>query len=737
MYLIYILQLFLLFGSTIEATHFRGGTITWKPISNSITAGSTVSIVITQTYSWTGSVITCNNSMIADQSPPINIGTKAGAGVNLTCSANCSTSDGYVGNEVPITGYCTDFSTALDLTVSQRSDIVNLTSGAYFVATFATSGGWQTLALGNSAGWSLSSLIDIRPRSDNGLINTPPVATCISYLSIPVNVQQTIQIPVLDADNDYIRCRFANGTSECAYACPPGSLPTGTTLSTSCILTITGITAGDYYLVAVQVEDFITNTSTTSLSSISLQFLIYVYATTTCTLKPLLLADINSGVCQGVQVGVNFTMTFTAVNRCGSERTIIDIATLSFPIIIKSTLVQNTVNASLWSMNMSWIPTASQVGSQVFCAIASDNASVQSDQYCITFFVGLTSIPLCPGVTTASTTTTTTITTTQTSTTLMDETSQQNLQNSTEAITTMNITSSANVETSMLINSSVSSSTVKPNNTINLPLIIGLSLLGLALAVCCSICCWWFLFGCKRRRQRRKTSDDLEYCFVRSPTNGNSHRQLFSGKNQHEKNELRQGSSVTVVNYPPISSDVTVTRINQRDNTLIDNKDNVRSKQLSGKSIDSLHHSNSSAYAQVIDRQDNITKTSNNNFVHIRSALQDSSDLITFSSSSAPTSAKKNHFTFMKLPRLTKSSIEPHPSTSIIDNRTQSNEIQRSDFNNSKENKRTRQALSSVSIRRIKRSSSAGPSPSTHIIPRGIIVSSHANLNRITVTNFK
>ncbi len=126
--------------------------------------------------------------------------------------------------------------------------------GAYFTATFGTNGGWQLLALGNSTGWSLSCVIDLRVRSDNGLINTPPVATCISYISVPVSVQQTIQIPVLDADNDFLRCRFATGLTECLNTCPPGSLPPGTTLSSSCALIITGSTAGDYYLIAIQVN---------------------------------------------------------------------------------------------------------------------------------------------------------------------------------------------------------------------------------------------------------------------------------------------------------------------------------------------------------------------------------------------------------------------------------------------------------------------------------------------------
>lgn len=238
-----------------EGTHFRGGTITWKPIYNNISSSSLVSIMIIQTYTWTQSQIACTNSMIINQSPPINLGTRAGSGSTLNCSLGCSNAGGYVGNEVPITGYCTDQSTALDLTVSQRSDIVNLTVGARFTATFTTGGGWQSLALGSSSGWSLSTLIDLSIRPDNGLINTPPVATCISFISIPVNNQQIIQIPVLDADNDILRCRFANGTNECYNTCPPGSLPPGTTLSSSCTLTIIGPTAGSYYLVAAHVSE--------------------------------------------------------------------------------------------------------------------------------------------------------------------------------------------------------------------------------------------------------------------------------------------------------------------------------------------------------------------------------------------------------------------------------------------------------------------------------------------------
>ncbi|CAF2070273.1 unnamed protein product [Rotaria magnacalcarata] len=417
------------FAISIQANHFRGGTITWKQINNNVSANGTVSVMITQTYIRNWSLINFTDAMIAAQSPPIDLTGKSGAGALLMCYDNCSTSGGYVGHEVPITGYCTDFSTALDVTVSQRSDVVNLTVGARFLVAFAATGNRQLLAVGSYTGWSLSSLIDLSIRPDNGLINTTPVATCISYISVPVNVQQTIQIPVLDADNDVVRCRFAIGTSECANACPPTSLPTGTTLSSSCMLTITGPTAGNYYLVAAQLEDFITNASTNPMSSVPIQFLVYVYAPTNCTIKPLLVSDMTSGDCLGAQVGVNFTIEFTVINLCGSGRTITDIATLSFPIIIKSALVQSPTNTSIWSMQMTWVPTATQVGSQVLCAVASDNASVQSDQYCKTIFVGLSSVPLCPGATPAT------------------ESLIKQIQDPTVDITTMEMTTSIGVQT--------------------------------------------------------------------------------------------------------------------------------------------------------------------------------------------------------------------------------------------------------------------------------------------------
>jgi hypothetical protein len=117
---------------------------------------------------------------------------------------------------------------------------------------------WRTLTLppGNSSSksWSVSCTIDLRLRSDTGTLNTPPVATMISPIYIPVGSRTSLLIPTIDSDNDEVRCRFANTSTECADVCPPASLPNNTVLiSSNCTLFITGAKVGDWYSVAIQV----------------------------------------------------------------------------------------------------------------------------------------------------------------------------------------------------------------------------------------------------------------------------------------------------------------------------------------------------------------------------------------------------------------------------------------------------------------------------------------------------
>ncbi len=77
----------------------------------------------------------------------------------------------------------------------------------------------------------------------------------ISPIYIPVGKRTALVIPTIDGDNDIVRCRFANTTTECGGVCPPSSLPNNTVIiSSNCTLLITGANVGDWYAVALQVQ---------------------------------------------------------------------------------------------------------------------------------------------------------------------------------------------------------------------------------------------------------------------------------------------------------------------------------------------------------------------------------------------------------------------------------------------------------------------------------------------------
>jgi hypothetical protein len=232
----------------VHGTHFEGGTISYRVVGNN---GSSLIVRITQSYTYTYPTIYCNNTYIANQWP-LSFTDYQDANATLDCIANCSTNGAY--SPVPVASKCTDYSAAMSITVGRRTDDVILANGSYFVIAYASSA-WRNLSLPSGVSnnsWSISTVIDLRVRSD-GTWNTPPVALMISPIYIPAGVQQTISIPTIDADNDNVRCRFASGTSECGTACPPASLPAGTSISTDCNLTITGANADDWYSVALEV----------------------------------------------------------------------------------------------------------------------------------------------------------------------------------------------------------------------------------------------------------------------------------------------------------------------------------------------------------------------------------------------------------------------------------------------------------------------------------------------------
>ena len=114
---------FFLLCQPIFASHFDGGSIRWVPINKNASVSPT-QILITQSYSYTLSLVNCTVGLILG-----NPGY--GSNFNLSCINNCgATSAGYVPPSV--LGYCTGFNSALNLAFVQRSDVVNLTANDHF-----------------------------------------------------------------------------------------------------------------------------------------------------------------------------------------------------------------------------------------------------------------------------------------------------------------------------------------------------------------------------------------------------------------------------------------------------------------------------------------------------------------------------------------------------------------------------------------------------------------------------
>lgn len=173
----------------------------------------------------------------------------------------------------------------------------------------------------------------------------------------------------------YFSCRWARNTSsldECLDIC--GALPGSTLHRDNCTLTFsaTGKTIGDYYAVALMVEDFSNTSTNESLSSVPVQFLIEIVNASSCSLKPIISSNLSN--CTAIYVGAQLNFTSTITQRCPNT-TIDDFYTVSSLNMFQSNLTQNGSN-NTWTVTQSWTPTSEQAGLHVYCSVALDRFDI-------------------------------------------------------------------------------------------------------------------------------------------------------------------------------------------------------------------------------------------------------------------------------------------------------------------------------------------------------------------------
>lgn len=105
------------------------------------------------------------------------------------------------------------------------------------------------------------------------------------------------------------------------------------------------------------------------MSSVPVQFLVYVMANLSCTQLPVFLPLTN---CTEVQVGTPVVLNLYVMNQCNRTKTVITdiIDTVSINGMQISNLTNSTTNVSLSYVTLNWAPLINQIGSQQFCATA-------------------------------------------------------------------------------------------------------------------------------------------------------------------------------------------------------------------------------------------------------------------------------------------------------------------------------------------------------------------------------
>ncbi|KAL3881472.1 hypothetical protein ACJMK2_027911 [Sinanodonta woodiana] len=351
-------------STTCFGSHFRGALLTWRPseIPNKVE--------ILYRISWARSSVGqfCNKTTISS-------GTVLSSG-SLSCLKNCN---GTIG----VLNYlCTDFSETENWTTGRGSITYTFPSNHTYYEFGFTGGAWISLVKGGS-NWELRVKANLAPRTDTGRVNTAPQVDISPIVRLIHGCHHTIWIPVTDPDGDDVRCRWANMTlNECAGIC---NASTGAVLNeTTCTVTFDATGSKGYYALAIQVEDF-TSGSTIPLSSVPIQFLVYVYNSTLgCNSVPEFLPPTRPNR-DTVIVNPNGTFTDVIVARSRIPNTDIkEITTVSPSGFSKSILMPYPNLTGAWYIEVTWdLPLVFSVQTYVFCFSATDKSGLTSQQRCM------------------------------------------------------------------------------------------------------------------------------------------------------------------------------------------------------------------------------------------------------------------------------------------------------------------------------------------------------------------
>ncbi|CAG2198543.1 unnamed protein product [Mytilus edulis] len=333
----------------MESYHFRGGVITWKYIYSEHKVAVTYKVSYRPIYRYHE----CTEQQL------LNGNLIEGEG-HLTCYSGCNST-------IPMSYFCTDYSIDEDYTIGERTVYIpsNETYDKILLFGYEDCCWIDLVESGSSKAIFMLTEADLTIRSDTGMINTSP----ISAMQPVVRVKQ-----VDDEDGDMVKCRWANDdiVDECGGVCNGLN---GSVLNTeTCILSYNATGSTGWYAVALQIEDFAFQIGTYPLSSVSLQFLIFVYSSTEmCDNKPLIDTSTDQdGAVIFILPNTTYYKTIIASTTSNNSK-ISEINTVSPIGMVKSSLLKYGSFEDKWYVNVTWTTRETDIGSHIFCYTAFDS----------------------------------------------------------------------------------------------------------------------------------------------------------------------------------------------------------------------------------------------------------------------------------------------------------------------------------------------------------------------------
>ena len=296
---------------------------------------------------------------------------------SMTCQAGCS------GTITPMSYVCTDFSITENWSFGENRIPYVFSSTSSSTVTIGFSGNaW--ISPFNSR-WNIPTTFSLARRNDTGHINSTPRAITSPVIRLQHGCSHTLPIAVSDPDGDIVRCRWAVGT-ECGGIC--NRFPGAILDSTTCTFTYEANGGIGFNAAAIVIEDFLPGSSE-PLSSVALQFLIFVFTSTdSCSRQPQFIPPtLLGGTCVVIPSGATFTTQIIASSG-GQSVSITEFQTTS-PLGLRRSEIQQVSGTNNYFINITWTPQPDQENqTHLFCYTAINSGGQASEQTCIQLLAG-------------------------------------------------------------------------------------------------------------------------------------------------------------------------------------------------------------------------------------------------------------------------------------------------------------------------------------------------------------